>query len=78
MAHAKDYLLFLENIRLDLSIDKSSISQVELYRSSKNKKVKGKKDSIVAMIKVTKTELVIEVFKNTHSIARCRCKNHFR
>ena len=60
-SHAKDYLLFPENIGTDLSIDETSMSQGELYTIITNKSAKGKKGSIVAMISGTKADSVIEV-----------------
>jgi len=60
-AHAKDYLLYPENIGEHLSIDETSMSQGELYTIVTNKNAKGKKGSIVAMISGTKAEVVIDV-----------------
>jgi len=60
-AHAKDYLLYPENIGEHLSIDETSMSQGELYTIVTNKNAKGKKGSIVAMISGTKAETVINV-----------------
>ena len=59
--HAKEYLLFPENIGEHLSIDETSVSQGELYTIVTNKNAKGKKGSIVAMISGTKASVVIEV-----------------
>jgi transposase len=60
-SHAKDYLLFPENIDEHLSIDETSMSQGELYTIVTSKSAKGKKGSIVAMIIGTKADVVIEV-----------------
>ncbi len=60
-SHAKDYLLFPENMGTHLSIDETSMSQGELYTIVTNKDSKGKKGSIVAMINGTKAAVVIEV-----------------
>jgi len=60
-SHAKDYLLFPENIDEHLSIDETSMSQGELYTIVTSKSAKGKKGSIVAMISGTKADTVIEV-----------------
>jgi transposase len=59
--HAKEYLLFPENIGEHLSIDETSVSQGEVYTIVTNKNAKGKKGSIVAMISGTKASDVIEV-----------------
>ncbi|WP_317162777.1 hypothetical protein [Tenacibaculum maritimum] len=46
-SHAKDWLLFPENIGKQLSIDKAALSKTELYTIATNKKAKGKAGSIV-------------------------------
>jgi transposase len=60
-SHAKEYLLFPENIGEHLSIDETSMSQGELYTIVTNKDAKGKQGSIVAIISGTKAAVVIEV-----------------
>ena len=59
-SHAKDWLLFPENIGRHLSIDEVALSKGELYTIVTNKKAKGKAGSIVAIIAGTKAEQVIE------------------
>jgi len=54
LSHADDWILFEENIGLYLSIDETSLSQGELYTVITNKEAKGKKGTLVAMIKGTK------------------------
>ena len=56
--HAKDWVLFENNISEYLSIDETSLSQGELYTVVTNKLAKGKKNALVAMIKGTESELV--------------------
>lgn len=63
MSHAKDWLIFPENIGRKLSIDEVALSQGELYTVLTNKKAKGKAGSIVAIIEGTKAEKVIEHLK---------------
>lgn len=60
-SHAKEYLLFPENIGERLSIDETSMSQGELYTIVTNKDAKGKQGSIVAVISGTKAAEVIEI-----------------
>ena len=59
--HADKWLLFPENIGPYLSIDETSLSDDELYTIITNKEAKGRKGSIVAIIRGTKAEDVIEV-----------------
>ncbi|SEB04241.1 Transposase [Flavobacterium gillisiae] len=64
-SHAKQWLLFPENIGNLLSIDETSLSNGELYTILTNKACKGKKGSILAIIAGTKTSDVIVVLKKT-------------
>lgn len=59
--HADKWLLFPENIGPYLSIDETSLSDDELYTIITNKEAKGRKGSIVAIVRGTKAEDVIEV-----------------
>jgi len=56
--HAEEYVLFPENIGKRLSIDETSLSNGELYTIVTNKDAKGKKGSIVAIVKGTKASEV--------------------
>ena len=51
--------MFEHNLGESLSIDETSLSQGELYTVLSNKSAKGKKGSLVAMIKGTRSEDVI-------------------
>ena len=62
-AHADDWMVFPENVGTRLSIDETSLSNGELYTILTNKAAKGKKGALVAMIKGTKAEDVIETLK---------------
>jgi transposase len=73
-AHAKDYLLFPENIGPYLSIDETSVSQGELYTIVTNKVAKGKKGSIVAIISGTKADVVIQVLNKIPKEQRDKVK----
>lgn len=59
--HADKWLLFPQNIGPYLSIDETSLSDDELYTIVTNKESKGRKGAIVAIIRGTKAEEVIEV-----------------
>ena len=59
--HACDWLLFSENMGEHLSIDETSLSHGELYTILTNKKAKGKKGSIVAVVQGTKADNIIDI-----------------
>jgi transposase len=58
--HAKEWLVFPENMGKYLSIDETSLSRGELYTIITNKKAKGKKGAIVAILAGTKVEPILE------------------
>ena len=58
--HAEDYILYPENCRSQLSLDEVALSQGELYTVLPSTPARGRKGSIVAIIKGTKSENVIE------------------
>jgi transposase len=60
-SHAKDWLLFPQNIGLKLSLDETAFSNGDLYTIITNKDAKGKKNAIIALIKGTKAEVVIKI-----------------
>ncbi len=62
-SHAQDWLIFPENISPHLSIDETSLSRGELYTIISNKEAHGGKGTIVAIIKGTKIEDVVNVLK---------------
>jgi transposase len=59
--HTKDWLLFAENIGSYLSLDKTAFFNGDLYTIVTNKEAKGKKGALVAMVKGTKADAVIEI-----------------
>ena len=61
LSHAEDYLLYAQNIGENLSIDELSLSKGELYTFVTNKKGRGKKKSLVAVIQGTKSQDIIDV-----------------
>lgn len=60
LKHADEWLIFPENIGTNLSLDEVALSQGELYTVLTNKKAKGRKSSIVAIVAGTKSEEVIK------------------
>lgn len=58
--HAKEWLIFPENIGPRLSIDETALSQGELYTIITNKKAKGKKGALVAILSGTKVEPIVD------------------
>lgn len=72
--HAKEWLLFPQNIGSKLSIDEVALSKGELYTIVTNKKAKGKAGSIVAIIAGTKAELVIDKLLKIPSSKRSKVK----
>lgn len=61
--HAEQWTVFPENITERLSIDETSFSNGELYTIVSSKSAKGKKGTIVATIKGTKSEDIIAVLE---------------
>lgn len=58
--HVHQWIVYPQNIGSHLSIDEIALSQGELYTIVTNKKAKGKKGSLVAIVAGTKAEQVIE------------------
>lgn len=61
--HAKDWILFPQNIGTHLSIDETALSNGELYTVITNKAGKGRKGALVAMIQGTDAETIIKVIE---------------
>lgn len=61
--HAEQWILFEENIGARLSIDETCLSQGELYTVVTNKSGRGKKGSLVAMIKGVDSDEVLEILR---------------
>ena len=62
-SHAKQWLVFPENIGKRLSIDETSLSNCELYTIVTNKSGKGRKGTIVPIVAGTKAETVIAILE---------------
>lgn len=72
--HSEEWLLFPENIGEYLSMDETSLSQGELYTIVTNKAAKGRKGSIVAMVKGTVSQNVISVLRKIPEDIRIQVK----
>lgn len=72
--HASDWLLYPENIGTHLSIDETSLSNDELYTIVTNKAAKGRKGTLVAMIKGSQADSIIEVLKKIPEHLRIKVK----
>jgi hypothetical protein len=59
--HATEWMVFEKNMGTHLSIDETALSSDELYTVVTNKSAKGQKGAIVAVIKGTQADKVIEV-----------------
>src|SRR5690606_36997384 len=62
-SHAKEWLLFPENLGTHLSIDETSLSHGELYTILTNKAAKGLKGSVVAIVAGTKADFVTKILQ---------------
>lgn len=63
LSHAEDYILFPENLGPDLCIDETALSNGELVTNVINKSGHGKRGTLVAIIKGTKSEDIVECLK---------------
>lgn len=63
LAHAEDYILFPENIGPNLCIDETALSNGELVTNVINKSGHGKRGTLVAIIKGTKSEDIVKCLK---------------
>ena len=61
--HAEDWMLYPNNTGVHLSIDETALSNGELYTIVTNKVSQGKRGALVAMVKGTRAETVIEVLR---------------
>lgn len=74
LEHAEDWLLFEENMGEYLSIDETSLSQGELYTVVTNKSARGKKGALVAIVKGTVSDRVIEILQKIPKHKRNKVK----
>lgn len=75
LSHAEDYILFPENIGPDLCIDETALSNGELVTNVINKSGQGKHGTVVAIIKGTKSEDVVECLKKIPQEQREQVEN---
>lgn len=61
--HADEWMLFEQNIGPSLSIDETALSNGELYTIITNKEAKGGKKAIVAMLRGTQAEQIIQIIE---------------
>lgn len=67
LSHASDWVVFEKNIGAYLGLDETSLSSGELYTVLINKEAKGRKGSIVAMIKYICAESIRDFVKTSSS-----------
>lgn len=73
-AHAKQWMLCEGNLSPYLSIDETALSNGELYTIVTNKEGKGRKGTLVAMIKGVQAERIIEVLNRIPEYLRKRVR----
>ena len=73
-SHAQKYLLYPENIGPYLSLDETALSNGELFTILTNKAKGGKKGSIVAMVRGTRSEDIIPIFHKIPDYKRRKVK----
>ncbi len=74
LGHAHEWIIFENNIGPFLTIDETSLSQGELYTIVTNKAAKGKRGALVAMVKGTKAEDLINILKKIPEFKRRKVK----
>ena len=73
-AHASNWMVFTKNVSTALSIDETALSNGELYTIVTSKAAKGRKGTIVAMIKELWPKISLQCLKRYPS----DCVNGFR
>ena len=73
-SHAEDYILYPENCSQQLSLDEVALSDGELYTILTSKAARGRKGSIVAIIKGTKSDEVIDKILKINRNLRLKVK----
>ena len=72
--HCKNYLVFEQNIGPYLSLDETCFSKGELYTILSNKSKKGKKGSVVPIIKGIKSDYNINILTSISATLRYKVK----
>ena len=75
LSHAEDYILFPENMGPDLCIDETALSNGELVTNVINKTGHGKRGTLVAIIKGTKSEDIVKCLKKIPQEQRDQVEN---
>lgn len=73
-SHAEDWILYPENISEQLSLDEVALSDGELYTILTSKKGKGRRGSVVAIIRGTQSNTVIEYLLKINKKLRLNVK----
>ncbi|WP_218017731.1 ISAon1 family transposase [Formosa haliotis] len=73
-SHARNWMLFPQNIGGYLSLDETAFSNGDLYTIITNKSAKGKTGAIIAMVKGTKAETVINILRKIPLKQRSKVK----
>ncbi|MDH6356148.1 transposase, partial [Dysgonomonas sp. PH5-45] len=72
--HSTTYILYKKNLGANLSIDETCLSQGELYTIVTNKAGHGRQGTLVAMIRGTKSEEVIDALEKLPRSLRLKVK----
>jgi transposase len=72
--YSHDFIIFEDNIGEYLSIDETTLSQGEIYTIVTNKSAKGRKGSLVAIIKGTKSDNVTYALSKIPTVKRKKVK----
>ena len=72
LPHAEEYMCFPQNMGPHLSIDETSLSNGELYTIITNKAGHGRKGTLVAMLKGTRSEDICNLLLRHLPEGRCR------
>lgn len=67
-------MLFAQNIGPSVAIDETAFSSGELYTIVTNKEAKGKKGAVIAMIKGTQAEVLIDILRRIPEYLRKRVR----
>lgn len=68
--NASEGIIFPENLGPNLSIDETSLSHGELYTIVTNKSAKGKKGTVIAILKGTSSDSIIPLLQQLPARAR--------
>jgi len=61
--HSSDWILFEDNVSQNISIDETSLSQGELYTVLTNKEAKGRKGSLITMVRGTNSDYIRRILE---------------